>query len=732
MPLGAYASLSGTVANNRATAADLTGTVLGGRGPNDLTGTVSRAAIESWDSPSIFARARVKLGDEFIPRAELVQLPNISEGDQDTHTAGWTFGLRGRRHGITQTERVFARTPVEIWLDHGPEGAVIEASAPDYSGYVIGCDQGGGQHEPMLVIQCGDEASKWEKVDACIEVAPGADLTRGEILELLFAEAGVPYGTIPRGAVYKKGFQATNKKVFEVVKPFIEPEGWRVRFNAAREAEIHVPAIKLAPLAPDFRWHKRDCLQPPKLVPPENSPSRWVLTANTVVDINEVGLVTETTTAEVESLYAPAVAVSQQQTDGSVTSTGFPSEPEAVRPVSRVVDTVIKQAGQPVMQRAVTSEWRNRRAARLVSNGSGAGAAGYNYLQVYIDDAGNYVQWWKEKFIVTGERVTTFTYNASGDLTDQVVDTTRWRLTEQGVRTVGTDPDATTILNSYVHGDGQSYFEQFEVWGLAEQQRLVNVFSDDGPLLYTRQDTYRYFNPRTKVEAGAPVSGWYVLYNGEAHNALAASWRRVESKTESNILGDDKSLKGTATATSGWHAREKKDGVNNFGTYRSNAEVQTFQLLTIENKAFNIVNEDQYEEITYGPNGGRVAKLYLGRLPTTRYKSSTWTRLLTQPIEVVVDDPLALAWFGEEKEVLQHEYCQDSAEAIRVIQGRRRRAMAPELTIVRPATMARKGDTVHFVSEEDGIDQRFIVVDRQPDWTSPMPVFTYVLEGWSG
>jgi len=730
MPLGAYSDLAGTVVAKVAQS-DLPGTVSGGRGPSDLTGTVSRSLLDSWEAPSLFYRPRVKLGDELIPVRDLAGGPTVTENDLDSHTATMGFTLRGKRWSPAVTEKTFARTPVEFYFDHGREGAVIEPSAPDYSGYVIGDDQGGTRFEPEIAVQVGDGASLYEKTDSCLEIAPDAGYTDGEIVAILCENAGIPLATgAPQGGVYTKPVQAVNKRVFDVLKPFCERKGWRLRFNAAGELEIYTPAIKAPPLPADFAWTTADLLAPPRLVPPENAPSRWVLTANTVVDVNELGQVTETTTAEIEALYAPAVATQQQQTDGSTTPTGLPSESQALRVISRIVDTVVKQGGQPVLQRTSDYGWYNLRAARLQSNGSSSGG-GFNFRLVYIDDAGNYVLWTKERFVQIGERVVTFTYNGNSDLIAQRVTTSRYRLIEHGVRTVGTSAAATTTTGAYVHGDGQSYQEFRELWGLAAEQRIRFVYSAEGPLLYTEQEEWRYFNPRAKVEAGATDTRYYVLYNGEAHKGLVADWTRTKLVLESNIVSLASGLKGVVISTSEWAAREKKDGLYNFGTYRSNAEEQTFQPTTVENKQFRIINEDQWEEISYKADGTRVSQIFLGRAPTTRYKSSSWTRLLSQPIEVVVEDPLALAWFGYERETLQHEYVQNAEEALLVIRDRRRRAMGHKCELTRREHMAKRGDTIDLSIPEHGISGRWIVVDRQRDWSSIMPVATYTLEKWA-
>lgn len=728
MPLGAYSDLTGTVVAKVAHS-DLPGTVSDGRGPYDLTGTVSRSLLDSWEARSLFYRPRVELGGTAIPADDLVAV-SVNENDLDSHTATMGFSVRGKRWSPMLTEKTFARTPVRIFLDHGREGAVVEPSSPDYFGYVIGCDQGGGQYEPEIAVQVGDAASLYEKTDSCLEIAPDARYTDGEIIAILCADSGIPLapGT-PQGGEYRKPIQAVNKRVFDVLKPFCERKGWRLRFNSAGQLEIYTPAIKAPPLPADWKWTGTDLIGPPKLIPPENSPSRWVLTANTVVDVNELGQVTETTTAEIEALYAPLIAVSQQQTDGTTSATGLPSEPQALRVISRIVDTVVKQGGQPILQRTSDSGWKNLRAARLVSNGSGSGG-GYNFLQVYIDDGGNYVQFTKERFLPIGERVVTFTYNGNGDLVAQRVTTSRWRLTEQGVRAVGTSAAATTEIDSYVHGDDQSYAERVEQWGLDEEQQITFNYSSAGPLLTTTQDEYRFRNPRTRVD-GSTHAGWFVLYSGEAQDGVRATWRKTQTVLEANIISLDSGLKGVTISTSEWNAREKKDGPNNFGTYKSNAEIQAFQLVKVENKQFRIINEDQWEQITYAADGSRTSQIFLGRAPTTRYKSSSWTRLLSQPIEVVVDDPLALAWFGAERETLQSEFIQDADEALLVIRDRRKRAMAPKCEFTRCEHPAKRGDTVDLSIPEHGISGRWIITDRQRNWSSIMPTATYTLERWA-
>jgi hypothetical protein len=135
-----------------------------------------------------------------------------------------------------------------------------------------------------------------------------------------------------------------------------------------------------------------------------------------------------------------------------------------------------------------------------------------------------------------------------------------------------------------------------------------------------------------------------------------------------------------------------------------------------------------YEEVSINANGDRVSKIFLGRLPTTRYQGSVWTQTVTQPIEAIVNDTTAQAWFGFERNAFTQDYVQDQDEAALVLQNRRAQALAQKVEVVRPDGPATVGDTVFLNVPEQGISRRFLIVGKRRDWTGYLPRATYQLE----
>jgi hypothetical protein len=733
MPYGEYAAVSFAVANALVAPSAVHFQVDNAERPADAVEfTVSRDVVGSWEGPTLCSRARVKLGDDWIPAADLIGGVEIEDIPIDSHTGGWSFQVLGKSYSLARTQLVFARTPVEVWLDRGEPGAVIEAATPTYAGYVLGCDQT-SRHVPLVTIRCGDEAAAYEEWTTCDEFEPLTGMTRLEITENAFDGAGIPGITGPSGGVYDKPLQWVNKRLFEVVKQLWEPVGGRLRPTPSRTFEIWVPAIKTAPQPPDYVWTKSDIVDF-SASPPEKCPSRYVVTGSQVVISNELGLETELNTVEIESEYAPKVAVSQQAaTTGTITATGASPETAGLRVTTRIDTTTTKRNGQILTQTVTEWGWKNLRAALWVANNSAAGSgtapSGFTPVSARIDEEGAYVHFSREKFMAILRRELRNTYSES-TLVAGTIETHRWFLKEAGVRNVGTAVGETDTNQAYVFDDDQSYSTQVEQWGLAERQVIALQYADTGAQLQQQQDTYRYQPVLSRIDGSASGSLW-IRYDGRGQNELVASWKLGEIAITNNITNVGGHLQGTREVYANYTANPRVGGAYDFGDFSSDAVEQSFQTTRREAKELTTLSETQYEEVEYPAEGGRISRLFAGTLPIVRFEGSVWTSLRMQPYESVVDDATALDWWGFQRETVNLEHAQNLDEALAVIRQRRRRAMARKYEITRIDHAAVVGDTVRFVSYDDGINDTCIVVAKSRSWSGPLPMASYSLEAWS-
>ena len=121
----------------------------------------------------------------------------------------------------------------------------------------------------------------------------------------------------------------------------------------------------------------------------------------------------------------------------------------------------------------------------------------------------------------------------------------------------------------------------------------------------------------------------------------------------------------------------------------------------------------------------------MGRAPRPRYRQSSWTRLIQTPFEVVLDDPVAAAWWGPSVEVLTLDYAQSPEEAAFVAHRRRSRRLAFIHTVLRPICPTKPGDTILLIDPRSGIHHRCLVTRRTERWSfTPRPqiLATYTLE----
>jgi hypothetical protein len=618
---------------------------------------------------------------------------------------------------------------VRVFIDHGPAGGVIEPTTPDWVGYVIGCDQG-SDHEPVVTVRCGGPSTLYEKYDACEEFAPMSEFTRGEMLETLFGAAGATISS-PPGATYNKPLQAIGKRLFSVVLPFIEPEGWKLRELVDGTFETWTPALKFAPVAADWTWDKGD-VESLEAIPPESVPSRWVVPGVSVRITDELGITRELTTQETVAEYAPIMGTNVRQSDGTLVASGFSPLPAVTRVVKRLEVEALKRGNETIQQTERTYGYYNPKRAimQTVPGTGGTAGNGYNYVTGYVDENGEDRRYHMERLDLTGQRITDWTRDASGTLTAQRVRTYKYGLKKRAVKAVGVAANATSHAGSYVFSDDQSYSTVYEEFIQTEEQVIANTYvTGGGALVETQQDTYRWHSPRTRIDGGS----YHILYGGTGQEDINSSWELVQTDITTNALKDGQVV-GHDFVTYAWSANTRVGGANDWGGgLESDAEVETFKFVALDSKQFNVESEDQVEEVDYPAAGGRIPRRIAGRQPTTLYTGSTWTRLVSEPFEVIVNDATVQEWFGFSRETVSSEYILDQTEALRVINMRRRRLLAHKLQVVKPASPAQKGDTVLFTAEEDGIAGRFIIADKQfvLDMASPMPRETLRLEQWA-
>lgn len=728
VPIAAIARVRGAVTGGNP-GAQIHGLVVNEARPRtEISGTVSRTLVDSWEAPSLFFRYRVKVDGEWIPDDELEGALTVEDKDIDSFTSGWTFTLRGPRWSLFRTTKVWALTPVEVYIDHGRAGAVVEPETPDYAGYVIGCDQA-STYEPVVTVRCGGAAAAYSRFETCYESEPMADLTRGQHLQLMFGEAGATIDT-PAGAVYHKPLQAVNKKLFSIALALIEPEGWRIRERPDLTFEVWTPEIKRAPLPPDWEWTAADVVSK-SAVPPEAVPSRYVVTGTAVVLTDELGVSRELTRTQLTAEYAPLVATQVQDGAGVLSPSGYSPVSAVPRLVSVIEEETLKRGGVETQKTEREYGWHNPRRGRLVSTGGSGGTAGggYDYVAGFVDENGDHVRYHMERFVLLGERVTTSGRNANADLVSQRVVTSRFGSRKAAVRAAGSADTATSVIGTYVYSDDQGYFTLYEEFGIQEESQITFQFPVQGALQGTTQDDYAWHRPRSRRD-GDGGGVYFELYDGTGQRGIVGNWERVRRTVKSNILRNGQVV-GEREVLYTWSVAKRVGGTYDWGDFRSDAGEESFRFVRQEAKAFNVISEEQLEEVTYPATGGRTARTILGRLPITLYTSSTWTRLVSQPLEVVVDDPTVATWFGFCRETINSEFVQTADEARRLIEQRRRRLLSPKLEVVRPDGPARKGDTVHFSCPEDGINRRFIIADRRAVHApGKMPMATYRLEAW--
>jgi len=679
--------LSGVVAASATTApATFTGQVDNASlTPATLTGTVSRALVDSFEATSIRTGFKVKLDGAWIPQEDLAGELQITEL-LDSPAVLFSFGLVGVEYSAMATRKTWTRVPVEVWLVNGLAGA--EREELRVAGYVASCDQESDVGEARVRVSCQDHSILYQGYEICYELEPLAGRTRGSILAEICGQAGIATVDTPDGAEYTKGVQAIAPKLFDWLRPFVEPEGWKLRFQPDGALRVYTSSVKLPPTPADDTWDL-STLQSVRIEPPRDVASRWVFRGFTAVFVDEVGQETKQTVLEVSELYAPKIAVEQQDTSGVVTSTSFPPFSASLRVVQRITDTKVSRGGKPLSQETVEEGWYNRRAAHQITN---TGTGGYSYLQVYIDEAGEYVELWRETFREKERRLAVYGYDGAGQNSSLTLQVFRYYLQPSGVEQTPF-VDYVTVVGAYVFGDSDSYGSQYEQWGLAEEHISTRTFADTGEIAYEETASFGYV-PLVSAVDPAP-SSLYVRSSGVGQSELLASWRQYATQGKRTFVVDG-TLVGEIETQHALAVYQMKEGFGayGFGGYSSNQYVEQLRLVNVRSSQYDVVNGNTWEKVTYEPGKEPVRQTFSGQVPQPQYKSSPWTLLRQNPIELVIDDPLVESWFGFAREVVQNDHVQSDEEADFVLRERRARELARHVTVTRRESFLRPGSTV--------------------------------------
>lgn len=671
-----------------------------------LTAEISTALVDAYEGRSIRTGYKIKLDGAFLPGAALTGDCEIAE-TLDSPMAFATFRLVGREYSPLATDQTWTKKPIEIWWLNGPAGAGREELR--FAGYVRTGSSDGG-HVPVVTVHCTNEAGLYDRWELCHEIEPLSGLRRGEIVRELCADAGLTAVDTPDGAEYTKPIQATNNRLFDYLRDFIEPEGWKSRFAGptGRTFQVYTPRLKQAPEAPEDVWRGRDLVSV-TVTPPADVPSRWVVRGYGAVYVDEAGQESKVTVTEVSALYAPKIAVSQQDAAGVVTATTFTAPAATLRVIQRITDTQVSQAGKLLTQDTLEEGWYNRSAARLVTNAGGAGSEGngYDYLSVYIDEEDRYVLDWIESFGEKGRRRLAITYDELGSAVGELTQVYRYGLRTQGVRSVGSA--TVNVAGAYVHGDDQSYSDRYESYGLAEEHAAAREFLEDGSEALLAVDSHGFRALRCAVGPGT-ISGLYVRYDGQGQNEVVANWRRYARSEKRNLMSEGDKV-GELEQTYGYDThRRSQDGPFEWGEFTSNSPVEQWLLADSKLVQYDVLSTDHYQKTTFEPGKKPVVETFSGRVPPVRYRWSPWVVLAQQPIELAIDDPVVEGWFGFGRTVIQNDHVQSQAEAERVLANRRARALAHKVTIERHESLARVGDTVLLLVPGNALADRALLV----------------------
>ena len=710
MPIAGTCDLTARVVAPAGQIATLVATVNDGTTPATLVGTVSGTRLDSFDLRTICTGLRVVLDGADVT-ADLVGPVTLRES-LDNPLRSASFALVGRRYSPVVTITTWTRTPVEIWFRQGVPGNIDEHL--ELRGYVDSCSSSA---DGVYSIEVGDLGLWYVKAGVCLEYQPFAGKRRGQICREIAAAAGIAVTDIPDGALYRKSYETAGGRVYELVAEVGEPEGWFWRTDNHGTLVAYTAELGEPPAAPDHVWHLADLDAPPRISPPEDMPSTWIVRGSSAVYWESEGLRTEVSEVRIYAPYAPLGAVERQLSDGS----RQPMSPSSV--VSeRLVSLVREEAtfrGELLIRRTTTEwGWYNPAHATLSTSaggslGAGPGPDGLYYLTVYIDSSGRAVTWIVERFVETSREIEAPSYDADGTLLATETSIYRWHRRTQAVRHASS-PDFT-VHGSVIGDDNVSYRDfaagRIEDYGRAERRVITYEYAASGAEQREIEETYGFYAPRSSVE---PTSPYYVVYGGTGQVDLTADRRRTERRERRQHLDASGRLQGETEVTSAWYAHPMPQGEHDWGnSQRSNADEESFRVTERRDRRFRARGPGSYEEETLREDGSRDREIRAGSPPLPRYRASAWTRLVQEAIEIIWDNDVLRAWFGSEARVLSNEHIQSDAEARAFLLRQIRRELAHEITVSRPETLARPGQTVHLIDPSQGIDDRCLLVSRE-------------------
>ena len=543
---------------------------------------------------------------------------------------------------------------------------------------------------------------------------------------------------MPDGALYTKPLITDSRKLWPFLAAFGEPEGWSWRLVSADDdtqiVQAYTVALREAPDPPDDVWTLADVLSIESAAPTD-VPSQWIIRSTRITETPE-GVKVTTERAEVSDFYAVRKAVAMQLPDGTHQPLGVSPNPEAFQLVSVLETETQEQDGLTLARITREWGWYNPRAAKLRTPFAGESpgpADGYWWAQAYLDEEGACRTWPQESFVQIGERREIPTYDAEGTETVRRVETHRWYSRPMAVRNVGSA--TLNAVGAAVGDDDLSWypFEQtltallrIEDFGLAQLDEITHEYGDTGAVTREAEQTTAWYSERTAV-AGVP---WYLNHSGAGQKHLLAPFQLIARKTTVNHLAADGLLTGKLETTTGWTAPRRVAGVYDWGDATSNLPHESWGTARRVTTLYNILDESTYEELV-DQGDGAVSRLVMGRAPRPRYRQSSWTRLQQTPFEVILEDPVAAAWWGPHTEILNLDYLQSPEEAAFVARRRRARRLAFVHTVIRPICDIRPGQTIHLIDPRTGLHHRCLVTRLAERWSfTPRPqiLATYTLE----
>ena len=701
--LAAQATLRATVPPSPATAT----LVAGAPGAiATLTATVTGERVRAFEAPATATTLRVKLAGEWISAEDIVGPVSIRRSI-DSPRATATLTLAGNAYGFLRTLSTWTLTPAEVWrLQRGDDGSVVELL--ELRGRVLpGSRQTDGAN-PTVSITIDDSA---ELADSrlCFEVPPLSGFRRGAILRQLAAGAGVTKTRIPEGRVFNKPLFTDNQPVLRVLRELGDPEGWAWRRvddgTGELVLEAYVARIKAAPQPPDHVW-AADRIESIEVEAPADVPHRIIVRGLGAVTVEEDGTRVERTTTEIRAPYAPVPAVARQASDGTQT---------AVAATSVVADRVVRRieveerfrGEAPTCQETREYGWHNPRAPRLEARGDRNGPVGGFYWAggSYIAADGSYRQWSIQRFVQISARRVEQVYDGGGNQSGTITEEDGWfSITMAVANTSGAE-----VSGAVIGDDDQSYETPLERYGRRARHEQANNFdSATGAVTSESTRTFGWYSPRAAVS----ISGFFLRYNGEARKDLKDQWLLTGSQRIDRSLTSDSLESGRVITTQGFKVAERLGGAHDYGGgVSSDQGEEVFRTLQTESVLLNRRNDGTVEEVSLPADGPPTSRIVSGSLPLPRFELSPWTRLVQEPIELLLQDDTLQALFGGREVTLSSDYLTGVAEAESWARHTLSRLASFRVSVTRPYTPALPGDTILVVSPDDGLTHRALLVD---------------------